>query len=153
MLYGIESGSAYCSGISEYCEQSSTRYRLRLKPRQKAAKSYIDNAIYDAVGTGVPDATTLAAGKVKLAGDLGGTATAPAVVKIQGIPVSATTPTIGQVLKFDGTSYVPNNSVLTETQTLGLSGSTLTISGTSSSVILPKPIFSQCFTTLRSALA
>ena len=95
-------------------------------------------------GTGssvvLPNATTSASGMVQLAGDLGGTATAPAVVKIQGIPVSATTPTIGQVLKFDGTSYVPNNSVLTETQTLGLSGSTLTISGTGSSVVLPAAV-------------
>ena len=85
----------------------------------------------------VGDATTSATGKVQLAGDLGGVATAPSVVRIQGVPVSATTPTTGQVLKFDGTSYVPNNSIMTETQILGLSGSTLTISGTSSSVILP----------------
>ena len=50
-----------------------------LYPSQKATKSYVDNAIYEAVGTGVPDATTLAAGKVKLAGDLGGTASSPTV--------------------------------------------------------------------------
>lgn len=85
----------------------------------------------------VGDATASATGKVQLAGDLGGVATAPSVVRIQGIPVSSTTPTVGQVLKYDGTNYVPNNSVLTETQTLGLSGSTLTISGTGSSVVLP----------------
>jgi hypothetical protein len=88
----------------------------------------------------VGDATSTATGKVQLAGDLGGIATAPAVVKIQGIPVSAVTPTVGQVLKYDGTNYVPNNSVLTETQTLGLSGSTLTISGTGSSVLLPTAV-------------
>jgi hypothetical protein len=48
-------------------------------PSQKAAKTYVDNAIYNAVGTGVADATTLAPGKVQLAGDLGGTATSPTV--------------------------------------------------------------------------
>jgi hypothetical protein len=85
----------------------------------------------------VGDATSTATGKVQLAGDLGGVATAPSVVRIQGVPVAATPPTNGQVLKFDGTSYVPNNSIMTETQTLGLSGSTLTISGTGSSVVLP----------------
>ncbi len=85
----------------------------------------------------VGDATASATGKVQLAGDLGGVATAPSVVRIQGIPVSATIPTVGQVLKYDGTNYVPNNSIMTETQTLGLSGSTLTISGTGSSVVLP----------------
>jgi len=50
-----------------------------LYPSQKAAKTYVDNAIYNAVGTGVADATTLAPGKVQLAGDLAGTATAPIV--------------------------------------------------------------------------
>jgi hypothetical protein len=48
-------------------------------PSQKAAKTYVDNAIYNAVGTGVADATTLAPGKVQLAGDLGGMATSPTV--------------------------------------------------------------------------
>jgi hypothetical protein len=85
----------------------------------------------------VGDATSSATGKVQLAGDLGGVATAPNVVKIQGIPVSTATPSIGQVLKYDGTSYVPNSSILAETQVLSLSGSTLSISGTSSSVVLP----------------
>jgi hypothetical protein len=59
------------------------------------------------VGTGVPDATTNAAGKVKLAGDLAGTAAIPLVAKIQGSPVSSTTPTTGQVLTYNGTSWAP----------------------------------------------
>jgi hypothetical protein len=50
-----------------------------LYPSQRATKSYIDNSIYQAVGSGVPDATTLAAGKIQLAGDLAGTAAAPTV--------------------------------------------------------------------------
>jgi hypothetical protein len=79
----------------------------QLYPSQKATKAYVDNSIYAAVGTGVPDATTNAAGKVKLAGDLAGTAAIPLVAKIQGSPVSSTTPTTGQVLTYNGTSWVP----------------------------------------------
>jgi hypothetical protein len=79
----------------------------QLYPSQKATKAYVDNSIYAAVGTGVPDATTNAAGKVKLAGDLGGTAAIPLVAKIQGSPVSSTTPTTGQVLTYNGTSWAP----------------------------------------------
>jgi hypothetical protein len=40
-------------------------------------------------------------------------------------------------LKYDGTQWLPSTGLLTETQTLSLTGSTLTISGTSSSVVLP----------------
>jgi hypothetical protein len=79
----------------------------QLFPSQKATKAYVDNSIYAAVGTGVPDATTNAAGKLKLAGDLAGTAAIPLVAKIQGSPVSSTTPTTGQVLTYNGTSWAP----------------------------------------------
>lgn len=48
-------------------------------PTQKATKTYVDNTIYEAVGTGVPNATTLAAGKIRLAGDLSGTSQVPTV--------------------------------------------------------------------------
>ena len=50
-----------------------------LFPTQKAAKTYVDNAVSIAVASGAPDATTLASGKVQLTGDLGGTATNPTV--------------------------------------------------------------------------
>ena len=50
-----------------------------LYPTQLAVKSYVDNAMTNVVTTGTPDATTLATGKVQLAGDLAGTATAPTV--------------------------------------------------------------------------
>ena len=79
------------TGAAEVVSNKSTATTLgganpsdQLYPSQKAAKSYIDNAIYDAVGSGVPDATTLAAGKVKLAGDLGGTAASPTVPALAG---------------------------------------------------------------------
>ena len=74
------------TGAAEVVSNKSTSVNLgganpsdQLYPSQKAAKSYIDNAITDAVGSGVPDATTLAPGKVQLSGDLAGTATNPTV--------------------------------------------------------------------------
>ena len=74
------------SGAAEVVSSKSISITLgganpsdQLYPSQKAAKAYVDNAIYDAVGTGVADATTLAPGKVQLSGDLAGTATSPTV--------------------------------------------------------------------------
>lgn len=48
-------------------------------PTQLAVKTYVDQTVQDAVASGAPDATTLAKGKVKLSGDLAGTADAPTV--------------------------------------------------------------------------
>jgi hypothetical protein len=74
------------SGSYESISNKSTNTDLgaanpsdQLYPTQKATKTYVDNTVYAAVGSGVPDATTLAAGKVKLSGDLGGTAMSPSV--------------------------------------------------------------------------
>jgi hypothetical protein len=50
-----------------------------LYPTQRAVKSYVDNAMSMVISNGVPDATTLATGKIQLAGDLAGTATTPTV--------------------------------------------------------------------------
>lgn len=55
----------------------------------------------------VNDATTGAKGIVQLAGDIGGTATSVSVTGIQGVAVSATTPTSNQVLQHNGTSWAP----------------------------------------------
>jgi hypothetical protein len=74
------------SGSAEVVSNKSTLSNLgganpsdQLYPSQKAAKTYVDKSIYDAVGTGVADATTLAPGKIQLSGDLGGTAALPTV--------------------------------------------------------------------------
>jgi hypothetical protein len=99
-----------------------------------ATTSFVQTAL--ASGT-VVDADANTKGKLQLAGDLGGSASAPVVAKLQGITVNATNPTAGQVLKYNGTAWVPDVAVMNETQTLSLSGSTLTISGTNSSVVLP----------------
>jgi hypothetical protein len=59
------------------------------------------------VTVAVSDATTGAKGVVELAGDLAGTAASPSVVALRGTPVSSTSPTIGQVLKYDGSQWGP----------------------------------------------
>ncbi|MEO5691445.1 MAG: hypothetical protein ABIQ64_04620 [Candidatus Saccharimonadales bacterium] len=61
---------------------------------QAANKSYVDGV----AGAGAPDASPTVKGIVQLTGDLGGTATAPTVAKVNGISVSGT-PSTGQVLK------------------------------------------------------
>lgn len=54
-------------------------------------------------------ATSSLEGTVMLAGDIGGSADTPRVVGVQGVGVSATAPTNGQVLQYNSTSglYVP----------------------------------------------
>jgi hypothetical protein len=99
-----------------------------------ATTSFVQTAL--ASGT-VVDADANTKGKLQIAGDLGGNASAPVVAKLQGITVSAANPTVGQVLKYNGTAWVPDVAVMNETQTLSLSGTTLTLSGTNSSVTLP----------------
>ena len=48
-------------------------------PSQRAVKTYVDQVISTVVVSGTPDATSLAAGKIQLAGDLGGSASVPTV--------------------------------------------------------------------------
>jgi hypothetical protein len=74
------------TGVAELQSNKSTAIDLggtnpsdQAYPSQKAAKAYVDQIISQIATTGVPDATTLAAGKLQLAGDLGGTATNPTV--------------------------------------------------------------------------
>eukprot|EP01036_Dinobryon_divergens_P035582 gene35582-46147_t len=50
-----------------------------LYPSQLAVKVYVDQSIQEAVASGAPDATTLVKGKVRLAGDLSGSAESPTV--------------------------------------------------------------------------
>lgn len=85
----------------------------------------------------VVDADATTKGKIQLAGDLGGTATVPIVAKLQGVTLSSSTPLTGQVLKYNGTAWVPDAVIMVESQTLSLSGTTLTLSGTNSSITLP----------------
>ncbi len=70
-------------------------------PTQRATKTYVDNTIYEAVGTGVPNATTLAAGKIKLAGDLSGTSLLPTV---PGLALKENTANKSTSVQSDGSS-------------------------------------------------
>ena len=51
----------------------------QLYPSQRAVKTYVDQVISTVAVSGTPDATSLAAGKIQLAGDLGGSAGSPSV--------------------------------------------------------------------------
>lgn len=48
-----------------------------------------------------------------ITGDIGGTIGAATVNKIQGSPISSTAPTIGQILKWDGTNWTPSAEAAT----------------------------------------
>jgi hypothetical protein len=79
------------TGTAEVISNKSTAVDLggtnpsdQLYPSQKAAKAYVDQVVSQIATSGVPDATTLAAGKLQLAGDLGGTATSPTVPALSG---------------------------------------------------------------------
>ncbi len=69
-------------------------------PSVAAVETYV-------TGKATSDATTSTKGKIQLAGDLGGTAEAPLVVKIQGTAINSTAPIINQLLQFDGTEWKP----------------------------------------------
>ena len=73
-----------------------------LYPTQNAVKNYVDNQISN---NSTPDATTLVKGKLKLAGDLGGTADLPEVLKIRGASLGTTTATNSNILIANGTSW------------------------------------------------
>ncbi len=51
----------------------------QLYPSQRAVKTYVDQVVSAVAISGTPDATTLASGKIQLAGDLAGTANSPTV--------------------------------------------------------------------------
>lgn len=73
-----------------------------------------------------------------LAGDVTGTQSATSVEALRGLPISATAPTSGQLLKWNGSEWAPANDIDTDsggivtsvTAGAGLTGGTLTSSGT-----------------------
>ena len=74
------------SGAAEVVSNKSASTTLgganasdQLYPTQKATKTYVDLALAQVANGTISDATTVAAGKIQLAGDLGGTATNPTV--------------------------------------------------------------------------
>lgn len=98
------------TGVAEAFSNKSTSTDLgaanpsdQLYPSQKAAKTYVDQSISQIASSGVPDATTLATGKIQLSGDLGGTATNPTV------PALANKANIASPV-FTGTPVLPSGT-------------------------------------------
>ena len=112
------------TGVAEMQSNKSTAVDLgganpsdQAYPSQKAAKAYVDQVVSQIATTGVPDATTLAAGKVQLAGDLGGTATNPTVPALaskaniaspafSGVPTAPTPASSDNSTKIATTAFV-----------------------------------------------
>jgi hypothetical protein len=85
----------------------------QLYPSQKAAKTYVDQVISQNSTGGVPDATTLAAGKIQLSGDLGGTATSPTVPALSNKENSSNKSTSVQTDAASDTKYPSVKAVKT----------------------------------------
>jgi hypothetical protein len=66
---------------------------------------------------------------IRIAGDIGGTATAPLVIGIQGRPVSSSQPAVGNALLWNGSSWVPSAVATVGTSSTIFAGD---LSGTSS---------------------
>jgi len=81
----------------------------------------VKDSLVKSVVNNIP-ATATSKGVIQLAGDLGGTAIAPTVSKLQGTAVSGTAPINGQVLTFDGTSWIPTTSSGAVTSVAGKTG-------------------------------
>ncbi|MGN7205536.1 beta strand repeat-containing protein [Pedobacter sp. SAFR-022] len=73
-------------------------------PSVKAVKTYID------LQNGVEDATTSSKGKIKLSGDLGGTADLPVVLTVGGVTVESDN-ILGTIVKRDGSGNIAVNKV------------------------------------------
>lgn len=79
-----------------------------LFPTQNAVKTYVDNQ----VSSGVVDATTTTKGKIKLAGDLAGTADAPTVPGLANKENTITAGTTAQYYRGDKTWQTLNNTAV-----------------------------------------
>jgi uncharacterized coiled-coil protein SlyX len=78
----LTSGAEVVSNKSTAADLGGANPSDQLYPSQKAAKAYVDQSVSQISSSGVPDATTLAPGKIQLSGDLGGTATNPIVPQL-----------------------------------------------------------------------
>jgi len=98
--------------IKENSANKSTNISLGnsdiLFPTQKAVKTYVDNQ----VSSGVVDATTSVKGKLKLAGDLGGTADLPTVPGLANKENTIATGTTSQYWRGDKTWQTLDKSVI-----------------------------------------
>ncbi len=79
-------------------------------------------------GTGINIAGTVISTSSML-GDVTGSSTANTLSKIQGKPVSALSPTLGQVLKYDGTQWMPGTDIQAAGGATYSAGTGITING------------------------
>jgi hypothetical protein len=85
-------------------------------------------------GTGITISSSNVISVNNFSGDVNGAPNAVTVKKIQGVDISSTAPSSGQVLKYNGTNWAPDADA--DAQNLSLSGNSLSISG-GNSVTLP----------------
>ena len=116
-----------------------------LYPSQKAVKSYVDSSISSAT---IPDATTLVKGKVKLAGDLSGTADAPTVPGL-ALKYDASNPA-GYVNAAGAASAAPVQSVNTQTGNVVLGKADVGLGNVDNTSDINKPISTATQTALNS---
>jgi hypothetical protein len=95
-------------------------------PSVNAVKTYIDSK------SGVEDASTILKGKIKLSGDLGGTADAPTVLTVGGIKVESDN-VLGTIVKRDGSGNIAVGKV---TGDLLGNATTATTAGTVTGTVL-----------------
>ncbi|MEY4382928.1 MAG: hypothetical protein RI995_470, partial [Bacteroidota bacterium] len=94
-------------------------------PTVKSVRSYVDNVSKNIV---------------QLDKDLGGTPTLPIVTGLQGNPISTEKPKAGEIMKYINGVWTPStyDAVTNEQQTLKITGKSLTITGTNSTIDLPE---------------
>lgn len=102
----FDSGTATLAGDVTGAVGATTVAKLQGRNLASTAPSDGQAVVWDATGsTWKPG--TVATGTPTLAGDVTGLSSATTVAKIRGVNVAATTPTLNQVLKFDGTNWAP----------------------------------------------
>ncbi|MFV8258940.1 hypothetical protein ACNQKP_14120 [Bdellovibrio bacteriovorus] len=127
-------GTQWVAGALAITEVSNLNAELTSKLSKAAMPSCgpQETMYYNSVG----DSMNCQAIALSLAGDVTGTHNATQVTRLRGVNVSAATPTSGQVLRYNGTDWVPA-TVPTGTGTVtsiaagtGLTGGTITATGT-----------------------
>jgi trimeric autotransporter adhesin len=104
-------------------------------PFLKGATSYAIYAPFDSLLTAsnvLTNPSNYVSTSYSFAGDVTGTPTAMSVVKLRGFGVSATAPTSGQVLKYDGTNWTPStdaNNVYTQGTGISIASNVITNTG------------------------
>ncbi len=134
----VGGGTVASGDMNSVTWSSGTKY-LQVEIDPTGGSSYVDmgaqqlaSVPYSLYAGTAGSANTLT-GTVTMGGDVTGTNSAASVVKLQGNNVSGTAPTTGQSLVWSGTAWTPTTdavSVSSVTAGTGLSGGTITTTGT-----------------------